>query len=155
MEEITKITYKKFIIKFFYKDRKDSSLGYIYSIYNKNNRITISVDSFETVSLAEIEAKKVIDEDNYYINYYHGEENKNNIEPSHYGGKGNIYEAIKIIQHYKLDFCLGNAVKYVIRAGKKDPTKEIEDLQKAKWYIETKIKELEDAKVNLNKLIDK
>jgi hypothetical protein len=54
--------------------------------------------------------------------------------PHHYGGKDNVYEAIKVIDAWGLDFVLGNAVKYISRAGKKtdDP---LEDLEKAKWYI--------------------
>lgn len=59
--------------------------------------------------------------------------------PSHYGGKDNAYEAIKVIHAWKLGFDLGNAVKYISRAGKKDPSKEIEDLKKAIWYIESHI----------------
>lgn len=56
--------------------------------------------------------------------------------PDHYGGKDNAYEAIKVIMAWDLDFCLGNAVKYISRAGKKDPEKEVEDLKKAIWYLE-------------------
>lgn len=70
-------------------------------------------------------------------------ENKEQVEhPSHYGGADNPYEVIKIIEHYNLDFCLGNLIKYVLRAGKKDPLKEIEDLKKASWYINRKIENL-------------
>ena len=61
--------------------------------------------------------------------------------PSHYTD-GNI-EVIEYIEDKKLDYCLGNAVKYISRAGKKDPAKEIEDLQKADWYINRRIMELE------------
>ena len=57
--------------------------------------------------------------------------------PKHYSD--GIYEVINIIDHYKLDFSLGNAVKYILRAGVKDINKEIEDLEKAKWYIQHKI----------------
>ncbi len=63
--------------------------------------------------------------------------------PSHYTD-GKI-EVIEFIEDKNLGFCLGNAVKYIARAGKKDPTKEIEDLNKAKWYIERRIKELKEA----------
>ena len=63
--------------------------------------------------------------------------------PAHYTD-GKI-EVIEYIEDKKLGFCLGNAIKYISRAGKKDPTKEIEDLKKAKWYIERRIKELEEA----------
>lgn len=64
--------------------------------------------------------------------------------PAHYTD-GKI-EVIEFIEDKKLGFCLGNAVKYIARAGKKDPTKEIEDLNKARWYIERRIKELEEAR---------
>lgn len=64
--------------------------------------------------------------------------------PSHYGGKDNLYEAIKVIEAWDLDFCLGNTVKYISRAGKKDDT--IQDLEKAKWYLERKIQKLKELK---------
>lgn len=54
--------------------------------------------------------------------------------PHHYGGKDNVYEAIKVIDAWGLDFALGNAVKYISRAGKKTDNA-LEDLEKAKWYI--------------------
>jgi len=63
--------------------------------------------------------------------------------PSHYGGEDNPYEAIKVIEAWDLDFCLGNTVKYISRAGKKDRTKELEDLKKARWYLDREIQRLE------------
>lgn len=60
--------------------------------------------------------------------------------PAHYTD-GKI-EVIDFIEDKKLGFCLGNAVKYISRAGKKDPEKEVEDLQKAAWYVNRRIKEL-------------
>lgn len=63
--------------------------------------------------------------------------------PEHYGGDS-TYETIKVIEAWNLDFCLGNAVKYISRAGKKDKSKTIEDLQKAIWYLERKIKQLSE-----------
>lgn len=62
--------------------------------------------------------------------------------PKHYGGGENPYEAIKVIEAWELGFCLGNVVKYISRAGKKDPQREIEDLEKAKWYLEHHINAL-------------
>lgn len=62
--------------------------------------------------------------------------------PEHYGGD-TIYEAIKVIEAWRLDFCLGNTVKYISRAGKKDPSTLLVDLKKALWYLERKIKNLE------------
>lgn len=64
--------------------------------------------------------------------------------PSHYGGESNLYEAIKVIDAWDLGFALGNTVKYISRAGKKDSQKELEDLKKAKWYLEHHIKNLEN-----------
>lgn len=59
--------------------------------------------------------------------------------PSHYGGKDNLYEVRKVIRAWGLGFNLGNAVKYIGRAGKKDPSKHIEDLEKAIFYINDEI----------------
>jgi hypothetical protein len=57
--------------------------------------------------------------------------------PAHYiAGK---IEVIEAIEDWKLGFCLGNAVKYIARAGKKDPAKTKEDLQKARWYLDREI----------------
>jgi len=63
--------------------------------------------------------------------------------PNHYGGSENTYEAIKVIDAWQLGFSLGNTIKYISRAGKKDLTKEIEDLKKALFYLEHHIKTLE------------
>ena len=71
---------------------------------------------------------------------------KNKMEivnhPNHYGGENNPYEAIKVIEAWDLDFCLGNAVKYISRAGKKDASKELEDLNKAVWYLNRRIEQI-------------
>jgi len=64
--------------------------------------------------------------------------------PDHYGGESNIYEAIKVIDAWQLGFSLGNTIKYISRAGKKNPDKELEDLKKAKWYLDHHIKNLEN-----------
>lgn len=57
--------------------------------------------------------------------------------PAHYTS-GKI-EVIDFIMDKKLNFCRGNAIKYIVRAGRKDPSKEIEDLEKAAWYIQREI----------------
>jgi hypothetical protein len=62
--------------------------------------------------------------------------------PTHYGGEGNPYEAIKVIEEWDLDFHLGNALKYIARAGKKSKDTELQDLEKAQWYINRKIEQL-------------
>ena len=68
--------------------------------------------------------------------------------PPHYGGKDNPYEVIKVIRAWQLDFWTGNAIKYIGRAGKKDPDREIEDLKKARWYLDDKIQELENTQAD-------
>ena len=60
--------------------------------------------------------------------------------PSHYTD-GKI-EVIDFIEDKGLNFHRGNAVKYIARAGKKNPEKEVEDLKKALWYIDREIKRL-------------
>lgn len=60
--------------------------------------------------------------------------------PTHYTD-GKI-EVIDFIEDKSLNFHRGNAVKYIARAGKKDPSKEIEDLQKAVWYLDREIERL-------------
>ena len=70
--------------------------------------------------------------------------NKSNpvSHPSHYTD-GRI-EVIDFIQDKKLNFCRGNIVKYISRAGKKgDKAKEIEDLKKARQYCDFEINRLE------------
>lgn len=64
--------------------------------------------------------------------------------PSHYNN-GKI-EVIDFIDDHKLNFERGNAVKYICRAGLKDKNKEIEDLNKAIWYIQREIQNLEKEK---------
>lgn len=61
--------------------------------------------------------------------------------PPHYRANG--MEAIDVIEAFGLGFCLGNTVKYVLRAGRKGDKKT--DLLKAKWYLERAIVQLPDA----------
>lgn len=55
--------------------------------------------------------------------------------PDYY--KANGLEAIDVIEAYGLGFCLGNAIKYLLRAGKKSSKEE--DLNKAIWYIQREL----------------
>ena len=62
--------------------------------------------------------------------------------PSHYNsGKIEVIDAIED-WGFGEGFNRGNAIKYIARAGKKDKEKEVEDLQKAVWYINEEIKRL-------------
>lgn len=64
--------------------------------------------------------------------------------PSHYTD-GKI-EVIDFIEEKQLNFHRGNAIKYIARAGKKNKETEIEDLEKAAWYINREIQRLEKLK---------
>ena len=55
--------------------------------------------------------------------------------PSHYMGNG--IESIEVIEGFDLNYHLGNSVKYILRAGKKDDKKQ--DLEKAIWYLKREI----------------
>ena len=90
----------------------------------------------------------VINENKIIKNY---EQNKKNYDPvnspQHY--TDTKIEVIDYIEDKNLGFCLGNAIKYISRAGRKisaamnEKEKTIQDLQKAVWYIERRIRELQ------------
>ena len=65
--------------------------------------------------------------------------------PSHYV-KG--IEPIEVIESWGLNFSLGNAIKYILRSPYKG--KQIEDLEKARWYIDREINRLKDEMVKKN-----
>lgn len=71
-------------------------------------------------------------------------ENDNVNHPKHYTSHPSGIECIEIAKHH--DFCIGNALKYLWRAGIKNNETEIEDLEKSVWYIKQKIKLLEAIK---------
>ena len=73
------------------------------------------------------------------------EANGNVSHPSHYN-QG--IEAIDIIESWDLNFSLGNAIKYILRSPYKG--KQIEDLEKARWYIDREINRLKDEMVKKN-----
>jgi len=53
-------------------------------------------------------------------------------------------QPIEVIDKWELDFYLGNVLKYIARAGKKDNASELEDLEKAKHYLEMKIQKIKE-----------
>lgn len=61
--------------------------------------------------------------------------------PSHYTLGG--IEVIDVLEAWELGFHAGNVVKYVARAGKKDKDCEVQDLKKARWYLDRLIQQLE------------
>ena len=64
--------------------------------------------------------------------------------PKHYTSHPSGVECIEITEH--MNFCLGNAVKYIWRANLKG--KEIEDLRKARWYIDREIQRILNGETN-------
>lgn len=66
--------------------------------------------------------------------------------PSHYT-EGRNYEPIDVISDWGLNFCRGNAVKYISRAGRKPGNSELQDLMKARFYLDYEIKVL-SGKIN-------
>lgn len=114
------------LIRFKEGDNVDVDLAYFYNCYE-----------------AQREPMEVIMGNcNKYITI---KEDKVN-SPKHYTSHPSGIECIEIAKHY--DFCIGNAIKYLWRAGLKkeegysDKNKEVEDLRKAIWYITEKIKTL-------------
>lgn len=67
------------------------------------------------------------------------------IEPDYYKAPNNL-SANDVIEAFNLNFYRGNVIKYVLRAGKKDASKEIEDLLKARAYIDFEINRINNAK---------
>ncbi len=64
--------------------------------------------------------------------------------PPHYNEHPSGVECIKVTEH--MNFCLGNAVKYIWRAGLKSPDP-IQDLRKAEWYVRREIERLETERL--------
>jgi len=113
-------------------------------LLNRKNKWTVPCEftdcpNFENSPESELdEALKII----------HGVTDDPVNHPSHYN-KGKIEVAV-FIADQKLNFDRGNAVKYICRAGSKDPEKEIQDLEKAIWYINHEIKMLKGETENGN-----
>lgn len=61
--------------------------------------------------------------------------------PPHYTGHPSGVECISVTEHF--NFCRGNAIKYIWRAGKKDGAETVQDLKKARWYLDREIARLE------------
>ena len=79
--------------------------------------------------------------DSFLYFVYGGKNKQDTINHPAYYTDGKI-EVSDFIADKNLNFFRGNVVKYVARAGKKDPAREVEDLQKARWYIDREIERL-------------
>ena len=85
------------------------------------------------------------------------DEIKKNVEhPSYYGGADNPYEAIKVLREWQLDkdAYLWNTGKYLSRAGHKDGNSLLQDLTKARWYLDYKIRLLEEQQKVAESVVD-
>ena len=69
--------------------------------------------------------------------------------PDHYKEGGmEVIDVINAFSHVRGSFALGNAIKYILRAGKKNPNTYIEDLMKAIWYLQNEVDFVENHKEN-------
>ena len=80
--------------------------------------------------------------DSFLYFVYGGKNKQDTINHPAYYTDGKI-EVSDFIADKNLNFFRGNVLKYICRAGKKDPDKEIEDLKKAEWYLNREINRLE------------
>ena len=72
-----------------------------------------------------------------YDDYYYKQKEENVIKPSHY--KAGEFDVIAFCQLHNINFDLGNVIKYVTRAGKKENNSELQDLNKAMEYLKRRI----------------
>ena len=95
------------------------------------------MDILCSLGLEKVEAEEKTKDYNNFMSVLNKEEYKETVDhPNHYNtGK---YEAIEVIEDWKLNFNLGNAVKYISRCEHK-ANKE-EDIKKAIWYLERELK---------------
>lgn len=110
---------------------------------NKAKKSVINIEKFERPEVDFSDSISLED-----CNKVHDALSKNVNHPVHYQSKNGI-EAIDVIEAFDLDFCLGNVVKYVLRCGKKD--NEIQELEKAKWYLEREIKTRKNQHISFPK----
>lgn len=76
-------------------------------------------------------------------------DNKDAINPNHY--KELNPEPIDVIEAWDFDYYLGTVIKYLSRAGRKTPDP-LEDLKKARWYLDRKIQRLEKEAKSLEQI---
>ncbi|EQK39786.1 hypothetical protein C672_3661 [[Clostridium] bifermentans ATCC 638] len=116
-----KVSYASDFFKKVNDDELDVDLSSKYHIHNKKP----SKNPLEEKILNENKRKNI------------DKGNNNPIKPNHY--KSGKFDVIAFCFEHELDFALGNVVKYVVRAGKKDSSKELEDLLKAQEYLNREI----------------
>ena len=117
--------------------------GWHYQTVRDKNGIAVGygLDNGQS-SLTDKELKAMTD--NEFLDLIEHDKPANNDAINHpaYYTDGKI-EVSDFIADKNLNFFRGNVLKYICRAGKKDPDKEIEDLKKAQWYINREIERVE------------
>jgi len=73
-------------------------------------------------------------------------------QPQHYGGKDYPYQPIHVIEAWGLNFCVGTAVKYIGRAGKKPGESYKKDLYKAIWYLRRELEQVANRELQQSNL---
>ena len=120
---------------------KRSWLGVIHLDETVPKTIVYNVDQNLIEKIMAIQKTRVADNIKYLSLVSPEEHPDGDDHPSHY-----IYDGVDVIQLTELteqmNFNRGNAVKYIARAGRKDPQDELVDLEKAAWYIRREIERL-------------
>lgn len=105
----------------------------VLELIEKNDNMNTKIEEGNKVNESDLKdtetSKEVKDDKNDPVNH-----------PSHY--TDTKIEVMDYIEDKGFNFALGNAVKYISRAGKKDKNKTIQDLEKAEWYLNREIKRL-------------
>jgi Protein of unknwon function (DUF3310) len=70
------------------------------------------------------------------------------FNPAYYKGNNGM-QPIDVVEAFELGYSLANAVKYILRAGKKPGESELDDLMKAQWYIERRLMQVKIDKKRL------
>lgn len=131
-------------------------------VHFSNDSMTLNYykDFYRNVGVSTLWQRQPTNETEYLLQGKNGDYLLESIEqlkednvnhPSHYCSHPSGIECIEITRHH--DFAIGNAIKYLWRAGLKDSDNEVQDLEKAIFYIKDKIKQLESKNVD-NKTID-
>lgn len=105
----------------------------VLELIKENDNMNTKIEEGNKVNESDLKdtetSKEVKDDKNDPVNH-----------PSHY--TDTKIEVMDYIEDKGFNFALGNAVKYISRAGKKDKNKTIQDLEKAEWYLNREIKRL-------------
>ncbi len=105
----------------------------VLELIEKNDNMNTKIEEGNKVNESDLKdtetSKEVKDDKNDPVNH-----------PSHY--TDTKIEVMDYIEDKGFNFALGNAVKYISRAGRKDKNKTIEDLEKSRWYLNREIERL-------------